>query len=140
MMEPTAKIVLEIPSKGLRPFGQLSGKVRWLAQSVPKGLELRMFWATRGRGTEELSVVKSLEIEPLKCGEIGFHFELPRKPYSFSGKLVSVVWALELVDSDGTGLAIEEFILTPTGEEWLLGEVQNPRSERSKGRWRSRLR
>ena len=131
----TGTIELSIPAAGLRPFGELLGKLRMGPGDLPDGLELRLFWATRGCGTEEVGVVETLKVDPTGQVELPFRFELPRKPYSFSGTLVSVVWAVELVDSKGQGLALEEFTLSPTGEELVLGRIDKPRSDGKKRRW-----
>jgi hypothetical protein len=46
---------------------------------------------------------------------------LPLAPYSFSGKLISLIWGLELVLEPSQETARFEFTLSPTGEEIMLG-------------------
>jgi len=119
---------IELEGESPRPFGKLKGTVKWGRDERPGRLELRLFWMTRGRGTEELGIIdrRPLEVRP---GETPFEFELPAGPYSCSGRLVSIVWAVELVDDDGDGVALREFVLSPDGRERLLESVDKPRSE-----------
>jgi hypothetical protein len=47
---------------------------------------------------------------------------LPEGPYSFSGKLISLIWALELACSPGSETVRREITVSPTGHEIVLGE------------------
>lgn len=132
MME-RAKIELE--NDGVfRPGGTLCGRVRLPAGTPSRGLELRLFWMTRGRGTEEVGVVAGGKLRGYD-----FSFELPPAPPSFSGSLVGVVWAVELVDEEGGALALAEFVMSPTGEELRLGEVPEPRHLEHRKWWKKHL-
>jgi len=68
---------IELESEALEPGGVLRGRVRWQSPERPPPLELRLFWHTRGRGTEELEVVeaRSLSVSPGVGGS--FEFALP---------------------------------------------------------------
>jgi hypothetical protein len=55
-----------------------------------------------------------------------FSFALPPGPYSFSGTLVSVVWALELVLEPGPEVERLDFVLGPSGAEVLVGGAGTP--------------
>lgn len=115
--------LIELQDGGtFRPGETLRGRVL----NIPDGpgtAELRLFWHTRGRGTEDLEVIGS---KVLRSND-EFQFKLPLGPPSFSGNLVSVVWALELVDADGEAIDSCEFIMSPTGSVLLLGHVDEPR-------------
>ena len=92
---------------------------RWSLPSAPKSLEIRLFWFTRGKGTEDVGVVATERVpEPGGNGEHRVRFTLPDAPYSFSGSLISLIWAVELV-ADETA-ARWEFVLAPEGREILL--------------------
>ena len=54
-------------------------------------------------------------------GEQRVKFTLPAAPYSFSGKLISLIWAVELV-ADDSDSARWEFVLGPDGAEILLDQ------------------
>ena len=104
------------------PRGVLELVAQWSLPSVPRLLEARLFWFTRGKGTEDVGVVAT-EVVPAP-GAQGTHrvrFTLPEAPYSFSGRLISLIWAVELV-ADKTA-ARWEFVLAPEGREILLPQT-----------------
>lgn len=126
-MKERAKI--ELAGDFVKPLGMLQGRVQWLRSERPPALELRVFWMTRGRGTEEVHVVAS---EPLLLDSVGrgsFSIELPALPWSFDGQLISVSWAVELVDDQDEGCGLAEFVMSPDGVVRQLGEVKEPKSK-----------
>jgi hypothetical protein len=105
-----------------KPHGVVELLARWSLPSTPRSLEARLFWFTRGKGTEDVGVVaKELVPAPGAHGEHRVRFTLPEAPYSFSGRLISLIWAVELV-ADNTA-ARWEFVLAPEGREILLPQV-----------------
>ena len=54
---------------------------------------------------------KGVEVEPIR---------LPSAPYSFSGKLVSLIWALELVAFPGETSTRVDITMAPDGKEVVL--------------------
>ena len=125
MME---RATIELDSATVKPFGSLSGTVRWGSGARPPSLELRVFWMTRGRGTEEVETVVSAAVPLTADGSAAFTIDVPGLPWSFSGQLVSVAWAIELVDDQGEGCALADFVLSPDGRVRELGEVEKPLS------------
>ncbi len=121
-------ITLQVREKNLRPFGTGEGRVEWRLDAPPEGLELRLCWFTRGRGTEEARTVAALALGDQSNGEREFSFELPGEPWSFDGKLISLSWGLEVVAKRVGGLALEELVVAPDGVPRSLGEVADPRS------------
>ncbi len=113
------------------PDEELAGTVRWQFDQAPRTVELRLFWFTRGKGTEDAGVVETVQFDGLKLEEFRpFRLRLPQAPYSFSGKLISLVWALELVGAPSKEVARVEFVLAPGGQEVRLESL--PESEVSK--------
>lgn len=107
---------------GWLPGATLSGVARWRLPSPAAVLELRLFWYTRGKGTQDVAIVQTIPLPASRVqGEHSFQIELPEGPYSFSGRLISLIWALELVAEPGNRAARVEFVLSPTGEEILIG-------------------
>jgi hypothetical protein len=107
--------------RSYRPGEKLSLSLLWALPSVPDSLEVRLFWFTRGKGTEEIGVVAVEKIpSPEAAGERAVTFILPQAPYSFSGKLITLTWAVELVAEPGGKCAHWEFTMSPSGEEILL--------------------
>lgn len=117
----TASVQLEKTS--LRPGEILRGTARWSGPATPDSAEARLIWFTRGKGTCDSAIVATETFaHPTPEEPHAFQFTLPDFPFSFSGKLVSVVWAVELVlDPDAS--AIAEFILAPEGREITLPTI-----------------
>ena len=87
--------------------------------------KLRLFWFTRGKGTEDAAVVDTLRFETPQAEEARpFRFVLPEAPYSVSGKLISLVWALELVAEPSREVDRLELVVAPGGREVLLESQQ----------------
>jgi hypothetical protein len=114
-----------------RPGDEVAGTVRWQLDQPPRTLELRLFWYTQGKGDQDVGVVDSLPLaepglegrsEGPSEGSRSFRFRLPAGPFSFSGKLISLLWAIEAVSETGAGAQAErcEIIVSPTGREILL--------------------
>ena len=85
---------------GFRPGDQVAGRALWLLDEPEKvrSAEVRLFWYTDGKGTRDVEVVDTAAFDVTgRHGEAEFAFTAPPSPYSFSGKLISLQWALELV-------------------------------------------
>jgi hypothetical protein len=102
-----------------KPAETVRGTITWRLDSDPRKLELRLFWYTRGKGDQDVEVVDNLSVDGA-IGRQDFSFLLPQRPYSFSGKLISLVWALEFVSEQPEETCRFEFVMSPTGEEILL--------------------
>lgn len=109
-----------------RPGEQLSVSVLWALAEAPALLEVRLFWQTRGKGTEDIVIVEQQEIAaPGIAGERSITFVLPAEPWSFSGKLISLGWGIEVVATPGEQNARCDFVLSPNGQEILLPEISD---------------
>lgn len=107
-----------------KPGEVLRGKLAWDISAARSELELRLLWFTSGSGSSDLQVVEARPIAIQQTSGTDFKFVLPYSPYSFSGKLLSLVWAIEVVCGDEQTVVRKEFFLSPTGREILLGETQ----------------
>jgi hypothetical protein len=108
---------------------EIIGAVAWQFDRSPTTVELRLFWFTRGKGTSDVKVMQTLRFENPKSEEARpFQLRAPHEPYSFSGKLISLIWALELVIEPGKKTERLEMIISPTGEEIVLPNV-DPNAE-----------
>lgn len=111
-------------SGGFRPGETVSGRVEWALEREPDALELRLFWYTEGRGDRDAGIARTLRIEhPGRTGSQFFDLELPSGPYSFSGTLISLIWALELVAEPGEGTARREIVVGPGDAEVRLDQA-----------------
>jgi hypothetical protein len=104
--------------KSFAPGEMLEGEAAWQLNQAPAKVYLRLFWFTRGKGTEDIEVISETVFEyPLAAESRPFKMSLPQSPYSFSGRLVSLVWALELVISDNDTAISQEIVVSPFGDE-----------------------
>ena len=103
------------------PGDSISGRVAWTLDAEPEALELRLFWHTSGKGTEDVEIVDDLRIEAVgSSGERSFSFRLPLGPYSFSGSLITLAWSLELMAFPGGEIERVELVVAPTPVELRL--------------------
>jgi hypothetical protein len=106
------------------PGDEIDLDLSWDLDAPPAALELRVVWNTAGKGTTDLSVVHSQTIEsPAPRESRRMTITLPTSPYSFSGKLVSLIWALELIALPGKDSTRQEIIIAPGGQEVVLRPI-----------------
>jgi len=55
--------------------------------------------------------------DPQTTDQRTFRFALPEGPYSFSGKLISIIWAIELILEPGPSVERREIVMSPSGRE-----------------------
>jgi hypothetical protein len=110
--------------KNYRPGETISGSVSWVAEKQPKKAELRFFWHTRGKGDRDAGLVESVSFElPQSSDHREFEFRAPDFPPSFSGKLISLIWGLELVLEPGESF-VTEIVIAPNGVELSLDHAE----------------
>ena len=96
----------------------------------PAYLELSLFWHTKGKGTKDVGIIDTIRIDnPGTLGGRHFKFLLPHGPYSFSGKLISIIWALELTLPRGRNAAHKEITLSADGREIVCTACDDPYKE-----------
>ncbi len=104
-----------------RPGDTVEGTVRWQLPEPPASVELRLFWSTVGKGDQDVEVVETVPFgSPAAMDRRTFRVRLPEGPYSFSGKLITLTWALEAVAQPGDRAAHVEITMSTTGEELQL--------------------
>lgn len=96
----------------------LKGRVLWQLEEAPQQAELHLLWYTEGKGTQDVEVVKSQQLESSIGGDKSFSFELPPSPYSFAGELISLLWAVEAVIGNESNR--RNFQMTSDGREVRL--------------------
>lgn len=103
------------------PGDVIAGTVSWHLDGA-KSVELRLLWYTQGKGDQDSRLVSTVELANPGANEVRpFNIRLPQGPFSFSGKLISLVWALEAVAAPGSRAQRLEITVSPTGKEILLG-------------------
>jgi hypothetical protein len=103
------------------PGEVIEGVVSWRLDALPKSIEVRLFWYTKGKGTRDVGIAQLVSFQtsgPL--GEEPFRVVAPQGPPSFSGRLISLQWALELVVEPGSLAERVELVIAPDGREIML--------------------
>jgi hypothetical protein len=93
-----AEIDLDGGTVRYRPGESVSGAVKWSFPAVPNGAALCLRWRAEGKGTPDAGSPIAVQFEDaLATDRRAFRLVLPIMPYSFSGKMLSIVWRVELV-------------------------------------------
>lgn len=111
-------IKIDAEQTAFRPGESVNGSISWSLPVPPAQVSLELFWTTRGKGTVDSEVVQSQQIKhPAAVGEERFSLVIPNGPYSFSGKLVSLLWGLRLMIHPSQEQTQVNLTVSPTGEE-----------------------
>jgi hypothetical protein len=113
-----------------RPGETIEGAVLWELPGAPEVAEVRLIWFTRGKGTEDGTTVATVKFDNPAAGDTRqFSFPAPNGPYSFSGTLIAVIWAVEFVAKPGKDFERIEIVIAPEGREVTLPKIPQPRFE-----------
>jgi hypothetical protein len=103
------------------PGETVEGTVSWQLEKLAETVELRLFWYTTGKGDQDVGVVSTVPFpSPALHDQRSFSIPLPSGPYSFSGSLISLLWALEVVAEPGARAGRIEILVSPTRQEIML--------------------
>ena len=112
-----------------RPGEAIAGAVLWEFDAAPKGAEVRLVWFTRGKGTEDGGIATSVAFDaPPAADTREFSFDAPNGPYSFSGTLIAVLWAVEFVAKPGSEFERIEIVIAPEAREIALPRIEQPKA------------
>lgn len=121
--------------KNYRPGEEIRGTATWSLLQAPATAELRLFWHTQGKGDRDAATVETQTFpEPQLMETRHFSLRAPNFPSSFSGKLISLVWGLELVLDPGGSESIE-LVIAPQGQEIDLYRTEPPASAEPESPW-----
>lgn len=105
----------------LRPGDKLTGVLSWDLPAAPENVEVWLCWETRGKGTQDSDIAAKASFERVaRSDRRSFTLTVPAAPYSFSGKLVSLVWKLEAETDGGEQAEPLTVTVSPTGGEIML--------------------
>jgi hypothetical protein len=97
-----------------KPGSTIGGDASWHLENEADALEVRLFWYTQGKGTQDVKVVDAVRVErPQANGHQTFGFVAPAGPFSFSGKLITLSWAVELVVLSGEETERLDLVIGP---------------------------
>jgi hypothetical protein len=115
------KITFVESRRSFSPGEQINGMASWALDATPSEAQVRLCWLTRGKGTSDMKLVSKIRVnDPTNIGEERFSFTAPDEPHSFSGKLISLVWFVELVIDPGNHSVQEELVIAPHSREIIL--------------------
>jgi len=115
------QIQIDAEQTAFRPGEPINGTVSWSLPIAPSQVTVELFWTTRGKGQVDSEVVQSKQIkQPAASGEERFSLKIPNGPYSFSGKLVSLLWGVRLIIHPSQEQAQVNLTVSPTGQEIIL--------------------
>ena len=122
------EIRLDGSGDAFEPGEPIRGTLSWTFETAPRELSLKLLWYTEGRGDRDVGVARSIAIEtPMAVGSHAFDLAGPGGPYSCSGRLVSIRWAIEAVASPSRDRARVELVIAPEGREVeLFGHGAEP--------------
>ena len=105
-----------------KPGELVEGRADWQLDEEVDAVEVRLFWYTTGKGSQDVGIVRTLRVgRPDNSGHRDFSMRVPEGPYSFSGKLITLSWAIELVALPGGETERLDIRIGPTPVEVRLG-------------------
>lgn len=123
----TLQVALRENRTAFEPGEEIVGAASWQTPNPPRSVELHLLWYTSGKGTPDTEIVDTHTFSNPGADAIEpFSFRLPTEPYSFSGKLISLQWAVELVVEPGGESTRVEFVMAPGGTEVDITSNESP--------------
>ncbi len=120
-------INLDKKSNNFRPGEVIAGSVSWV--DLPAStlrIDVRLIWYTVGKGSRDLEVVVNRSVaKPAAEGQQSFEFAAPARPNSFSGTLLSLLWAIEVISFPDQEAEQLEISITPAESEIVLTPIQD---------------
>jgi hypothetical protein len=114
---------LSIDSGGrtsFEPGEDIAVTAKWSLDHPADAIELRTVWNT-GTLQPDVRVVATVRIETPAAEEMRqLTIRLPREPYSFQGKKISLTWAIELVALPSNASTRLEIEIAPGGKKVIL--------------------
>ncbi len=101
------------------PGEPIDGVVSWAFEGEAREVELRLLWYTTGKGDRDEGVIEVIRFEnPARDDVQAFGFFAPAGPFSYSGKLITLSWALEAtVRKDKKTFSRVDLIIASDGRE-----------------------
>ena len=105
------------------PFDQMEAEITW-DSSVVHDIKVELLWSTRGRGSEDTYVqdARRIAVKQERSSMKNLIFQAPVGPYSFSGKLISLIWYLSASDEGGSQSAELELVIAPGEKEIIIDQ------------------
>jgi len=109
---------VKLRQSSFRPGEIITGQVEWSDIERLEGLDVRLIWYTAGKGDRDVDVALSQTLDRLEAkGSREFEFVAPHYPPSFSGTLISLIWAVEVITFPGRDAESVSLVIGPEGRE-----------------------
>lgn len=125
-------IQLQKSSGGFSPGEKIVGDVTWNGLD-PKttAIEINLLWFTQGKGDRDHEIFANQVVKsPSDTGSQAFEFVAPSFPFSFSGKLISLIWSIEVVVLPMLEATTCELVISATGTELQVGHYESSGSQK----------
>mgnify|MGYP001816930094 CR=1 FL=1 len=120
-MTDVLTLATESGATSFEPGSEITVRAEWHLEEVPRSVELRLVWYTEGKGSQDVGVVERVLFDaPGDRDSRRQSLQLPTAPYSFSGSLVSLIWAVELLVEPGELSTRLDLDMAPGAREILL--------------------
>lgn len=101
-----------------QPGDEIAGTATWRCAEPPNRVEICLGWHTSGKGTRDSETVATEVVpNPAASGQHTFRFTAPAQPHSFSGRLISLVWSVELIVDPSEEVERVEVVIAPDTRE-----------------------
>ncbi|MFO1489794.1 MAG: hypothetical protein U1F77_07720 [Kiritimatiellia bacterium] len=112
-----AHIELENGRTAFRPGETIRGFAAWRIDRSLRRVVLHLSWRTEGVGTRNTDLAGQIVVDdPPSTGKHDFEITAPPMPHSYSGRLLSILWTLDLFTEPDTESHSVDLVISPTGE------------------------
>ncbi|MBX3415607.1 MAG: hypothetical protein KF708_23180 [Pirellulales bacterium] len=115
--------------KAFEPGETIQLVAEWACSPAPERAEVRLLWYTRGKGDTDRSLVDTITLDAPQANDrrtVKLH--LPEAPYSFSGTLISLIWAVRLELFGAAKSKQIDIVVSPLSCEVVLNTWRPPSS------------
>ena len=120
------KITIDKDSRWYRPGETIKGTISWFSEDAVEATELNLCWYTEGKGTEDAAIIGTFSVSnPERSDSRSFELTVPNGPYSFSGRLISLRWTLELIIHPSGESQRIDILVGPSAGEITLKPVSD---------------
>ena len=113
----TLSVELEDGKLAFAPGQEVRGRASWTLDADPESVEVHLFWRTEGKGTQDTEIADTVLFQnPGRQDKRDFRLKIPDGPYSFAGKLIAILWSVEVVAEPGSEAGRQDIDVSPTGK------------------------
>jgi hypothetical protein len=110
-------VLLQDRKEAYRPGETVRGTAYWTLGGQPESVEVRLFWRTEGKGSTDTEIAASKTFQnPARTDRRDFELVLPDGPFSYAGKLIAILWSVEVVAEPDSEAGHQDIVVSPTGQ------------------------